>query len=208
MLQLLRPWSFSHGLPHISRINTSGYRKIRPRLWKLTGKGLFQLYLYWSEQFCQILFTICRARCLDCNHYKCVDHKSTMEWSSGSTEGYHFSACLVMCASMMPVEELPNASWITAFSLGFLSAVFDNILSQSYASTRDIMTGNAGLYCWIRRLNDMVRSSAGVALTIIPRKVAMWFSGWERLACGCGLYYWILCPLWHHGMGACRQQWT
>jgi Na+/H+ antiporter NhaD/arsenite permease-like protein len=28
---------------------------------------------------------------------------------------------------MMPVEHLPTASWQTAFGLGFLSAVFDNI---------------------------------------------------------------------------------
>jgi len=34
---------------------------------------------------------------------------------------------LVTCASLMPVEELPPASIWTAFSLGFVSAVFDNI---------------------------------------------------------------------------------
>ena len=28
---------------------------------------------------------------------------------------------------MMPVEKLPAASWQTAFGLGFVSAVFDNI---------------------------------------------------------------------------------
>lgn len=27
----------------------------------------------------------------------------------------------------MPVEKLPDASWQTAFGLGFISAVFDNI---------------------------------------------------------------------------------
>jgi Na+/H+ antiporter NhaD/arsenite permease-like protein len=32
-----------------------------------------------------------------------------------------------MCASLMPVEQLPAASWQTTFGLGFLSAVFDNI---------------------------------------------------------------------------------
>ena len=45
----------------------------------------------------------------------------------GAIKGTIFLLCLVFCASMMPVEELPNASWITALSLGFLSAVFDNI---------------------------------------------------------------------------------
>ncbi len=45
----------------------------------------------------------------------------------GAIKGTIFLLCLVTCASMMPVEELPNASWVTAFALGFLSAVFDNI---------------------------------------------------------------------------------
>ena len=34
---------------------------------------------------------------------------------------------LVTCASLMPVDELPPASWLTTFFLGFISAVFDNI---------------------------------------------------------------------------------
>jgi hypothetical protein len=38
-----------------------------------------------------------------------------------------FLLSLVLIASMMPVERLPRASWHTAFGLGFLSAVFDNI---------------------------------------------------------------------------------
>ncbi len=41
--------------------------------------------------------------------------------------GSIFLLALVVCASMMPVENLPTASWQTAFGLGFLSAVFDNI---------------------------------------------------------------------------------
>ena len=41
--------------------------------------------------------------------------------------GSIFLLSLVFCASMMPVEELPPASWQSAFSLGFVSAVFDNI---------------------------------------------------------------------------------
>lgn len=27
----------------------------------------------------------------------------------------------------MPVDELPPASWVTTFAMGFISAVFDNI---------------------------------------------------------------------------------
>ena len=41
--------------------------------------------------------------------------------------GTIFLLSLVLCASMMPVEELPPASLLSAFSLGFVSAVFDNI---------------------------------------------------------------------------------
>ena len=46
---------------------------------------------------------------------------------SGSIKGTIFLLCLVFCASLMPVEDLPNASWVTAFILGFVSSVFDNI---------------------------------------------------------------------------------
>jgi Na+/H+ antiporter NhaD/arsenite permease-like protein len=42
-------------------------------------------------------------------------------------QGSIFLVALVTCASLMPVEELPAASWQSAFSLGFISAVFDNI---------------------------------------------------------------------------------
>jgi Na+/H+ antiporter NhaD/arsenite permease-like protein len=41
--------------------------------------------------------------------------------------GTVFLMSLVTCASLMPVEDLPKASWHVAFSLGFVSAVFDNI---------------------------------------------------------------------------------
>ncbi|MBF0270561.1 MAG: citrate transporter [Magnetococcales bacterium] len=42
-------------------------------------------------------------------------------------KGSIFLLSLVVCASLMPVEKLPLASWQTAFGLGFVSAVFDNI---------------------------------------------------------------------------------
>lgn len=41
--------------------------------------------------------------------------------------GTIFLLGLVSCASLMPVDELPPASWMTTFWLGFISAVFDNI---------------------------------------------------------------------------------
>ena len=41
-----------------------------------------------------------------------------------------FLLSLVMCASMMPVEKLPPASWQSTFALGFISAVaFATILA-------------------------------------------------------------------------------
>ena len=42
-------------------------------------------------------------------------------------KGTIFLLALVTCASMMPVEKLPAASWPTALTLGFVSAIFDNI---------------------------------------------------------------------------------
>jgi Na+/H+ antiporter NhaD/arsenite permease-like protein len=44
-----------------------------------------------------------------------------------SWKGTVFLMSLVTSASLMPVEELPPASWQSAFILGFVSAVFDNI---------------------------------------------------------------------------------
>jgi Na+/H+ antiporter NhaD/arsenite permease-like protein len=44
-----------------------------------------------------------------------------------SWQGTIFLLALVTSASLMPVEELPKASWGSAFTLGFVSAVFDNI---------------------------------------------------------------------------------
>jgi Na+/H+ antiporter NhaD/arsenite permease-like protein len=44
-----------------------------------------------------------------------------------AVQGSIFLLALVTCASLMPVEELPKASWHSAFALGFISSVFDNI---------------------------------------------------------------------------------
>jgi Na+/H+ antiporter NhaD/arsenite permease-like protein len=53
-------------------------------------------------------------------------------------KGTIFLLALVTCASMMPVEQLPLASWQTALGLGFVSAVFDNIpLTARERSTRE-----------------------------------------------------------------------
>lgn len=44
-----------------------------------------------------------------------------------SAKGAAFLLALVLAASMMPVDQLPSPSWQSAFGLGFVSAVFDNI---------------------------------------------------------------------------------
>jgi Na+/H+ antiporter NhaD/arsenite permease-like protein len=102
----------------------------------------------------------------------------------GALKGTIFLLCLVMCASMMPVEELPNASWGTAFALGFLSSVFDNIpltklcLDQGHYDWGMLAytVGFGGSMVWFG-------SSAGVAITNkFPegRNVVLWIrKGWH-----------------------------
>lgn len=46
---------------------------------------------------------------------------------SHALPGAVFLLCLVTSASLMPVNELPYASWDTTLILGFVSSVFDNI---------------------------------------------------------------------------------
>ena len=99
-------------------------------------------------------------------------------------KGTIFLLCLVFCASMMPVEELPNASWITALALGFLSSVFDNIpltklcLDQGHFDWGMLAysVGFGGSMIWFG-------SSAGVAITNkFPesRNVILWVkNGWH-----------------------------
>lgn len=44
-----------------------------------------------------------------------------------AVQGTIFLMALVLTASLMPVDSLPAASWASAFILGFVSSVFDNI---------------------------------------------------------------------------------
>ncbi|MBL8483445.1 MAG: citrate transporter, partial [Rhodocyclaceae bacterium] len=82
-----------------------------------------------------------------------------------SLKGTFFLLFLVTAASMMPVEKLPAASWQTAFGLGFVSAVFDNIPLTALAIKQDgydwgflaFAVGYGGSMLWFG-------SSAGVAL--------------------------------------------
>jgi Na+/H+ antiporter NhaD/arsenite permease-like protein len=104
-----------------------------------------------------------------------------------SIKGTTFLLCLVLSASMMPVEELPNASWGTAFALGFLSSVFDNIpltklaLDQGHYDWGMLAytVGFGGSMVWFG-------SSAGVAITnkfTEGRNVVEWVKrGWHVAA--------------------------
>ncbi|MFO7286922.1 MAG: citrate transporter [Gammaproteobacteria bacterium] len=100
-----------------------------------------------------------------------------------SVKGTLFLLTLVTCASLMPVETLPAASWQTAFGLGWVSAVFDNIPLTKLAIAQGgydwgvlaFTVGFGGSIMWFG-------SSAGVALSnIFPeaRSVVAWVKrGW------------------------------
>jgi Na+/H+ antiporter NhaD/arsenite permease-like protein len=83
-----------------------------------------------------------------------------------SLKGSIFLLSLVLCASMMPVEKLPAASWQATFGLGFTSAVFDNIPLTALALNQGgydwgflaYAVGFGGSMIWFG-------SSAGVALS-------------------------------------------
>lgn len=97
--------------------------------------------------------------------------------------GSVFLLALVLSASMMPVDQLPPASWQTALGLGFVSAVFDNIPLTKLALTQGgydwgvlaYTVGYGGSIIWFG-------SSAGVAITNLypqARSVGAWVkSGW------------------------------
>jgi Na+/H+ antiporter NhaD/arsenite permease-like protein len=99
-------------------------------------------------------------------------------------KGTIFLLSLVACAAMMPVEQLPAASWQTALGLGFLSAVFDNIPLTALALHQGgydwgylaYAVGFGGSMIWFG-------SSAGVALSNnFPeaRNVGQWLRhGWH-----------------------------
>ncbi len=107
------------------------------------------------------------------------------EWSlvPDAFKGSIFLLALVTCASMMPVEKLPAASWQTAMGLGFISSVFDNIPLTALALKQGgydwgflaYAVGFGGSMIWFG-------SSAGVALSnLFPeaKSVGQWLRhGW------------------------------
>jgi Na+/H+ antiporter NhaD/arsenite permease-like protein len=101
-------------------------------------------------------------------------------------KGSVFLLSLVMCASMMPVQHLPSASWQSAFGLGFLSAVFDNIPLTALALKQGgydwgflaYAVGFGGSMLWFG-------SSAGVALSNMypeAKSVGAWIKGGWHIA--------------------------
>jgi Na+/H+ antiporter NhaD/arsenite permease-like protein len=129
----------------------------------------------------------------------------TPEWSllPDATKGSIFLLSLVVCASMMPVEELPAASWHTSLGLGFVSAVFDNIPLTALALDQGgydwgvlaYAVGFGGSMIWFG-------SSAGVALSnLFPeaRSVGAWLkNGWHvALAYVIGFFVVLAVVGWH-----------
>ena len=112
------------------------------------------------------------------------------DWSllPDATRGSIFLLSLVLCASMMPVDRLPAASWQSALGLGFVSAVFDNIPLTALALRQGgfdwgflaYAVGFGGSMIWFG-------SSAGVALaSMFPqaRSVGSWLKGGWHVAVG------------------------
>jgi len=127
------------------------------------------------------------------------------DWSllSPTLRGTIFLLALVTTAAMMPVEKLPGASWETAFGLGFLSAVFDNIPLTALALHQGgydwgflaYAVGFGGSMIWFG-------SSAGVALAnAFPeaRSVGLWIRhGWHvALAYVVGFFVLLAVLGWH-----------
>ena len=92
-----------------------------------------------------------------------------------------FLLALVLCASLMPVERLPDPTWRSAFGLGLVSAVFDNIPLTALALEQGgydwgilaFSVGFGGSMVWFG-------SSAGVGLcNLFPasRSVLGWLRG-------------------------------
>lgn len=104
--------------------------------------------------------------------------------AKNSIGGSIFLISLVTCASLMPVNELPAASWQTAFTLGFVSSVFDNIPLTKLALEQNgydwgmlaYAVGFGGSMIWFG-------SSAGVAISSKfheAKSVFKWIkSGWH-----------------------------
>lgn len=130
------------------------------------------------------------------------------DWSvlPGAARGALFLLSLVLLASMMPVQTMPQPSWMSVLGLGFVSAVFDNIPLTALAIRQDgydwgmlaYAVGFGGSMVWFG-------SSAGVALTgqfEHARSVGPWLRhGWHvLLAYLAGFGVMLLVHGWHPSM--------
>jgi len=130
------------------------------------------------------------------------------DWSvlPGAARGALFLLSLVLMASMMPVQTMPQPSWMSVLGLGFVSAVFDNIPLTALAIRQDgydwgmlaYAVGFGGSMVWFG-------SSAGVALTgqfEHARSVGPWLRhGWHvLLAYLAGFGVMLLVHGWHPSM--------
>ena len=124
-----------------------------------------------------------------------------------TVKGTIFLLSLVTCASMMPVEKLPAASWPSALALGFVSAVFDNIPLTALALKQGgydwgfiaYAVGFGGSMIWFG-------SSAGVALSNMypeAKSVGAWLRhGWHvAVAYVVGFFVMLLVLGWHPDPG-------
>ena len=127
------------------------------------------------------------------------------DWSlvPEAAKGAVFLLSLVLCASMMPVDHLPNASWQTALGLGFVSAVFDNIPLTALAIKQGGYDWGMLAYC-VGFGGSMIwfGSSAGVALAgQFPeaRNAVQWVKqGWHvALAYVVGFAVMLMLTGWH-----------
>jgi hypothetical protein len=118
-------------------------------------------------------------------------------------KGSIFLLSLILCASMMPVEKLPAASWQTALGLGFVSSVFDNIPLTALALKQGgydwgflaYAVGFGGSMIWFG-------SSAGVALSNMypeAKSVGLWLrQGWYiAVAYVVGFFVLLVVLGWH-----------
>jgi Na+/H+ antiporter NhaD/arsenite permease-like protein len=118
-------------------------------------------------------------------------------------KGSVFLLALVTIASMMPVEKLPPASWQSTLSLGFISAVFDNIPLTALALKQGgydwgmlaFAVGYGGSMIWFG-------SSAGVAISNLypeAKSVGRWVRhGWHvALAYVIGFAVMLALAGWH-----------
>jgi len=118
-------------------------------------------------------------------------------------KGTIFLLALVTCASMMPVEKLPVASWQTALGLGFVSAVFDNIPLTALALKQGgydwgylaYAVGFGGSMIWFG-------SSAGVAVANLypdAKSAGRWLlGGWHvTVAYVTGFFVMLAVLGWH-----------